>query len=152
MTLNTAISHATAAVSPVSLRRILEKIFSSESIYSAGYIQYIADLIVSHPTDQYLQEINLAFLDFDIQTRSDVVSAPALSISSKDKIQDFPISHYLDSVAKLNRMHHNALIWNILVLKIAIYLIALPDIKPQFFKKKILNILILLKPSFSVSV
>src|SRR5690606_11646410 len=136
MTLNTAISHATEAVSPVSLRRILEKLFSSESIYSAGYIQYIADLIASQSTDQYLPEINLFCLDFDIQTSSDVVTPPALSISSKDKIRDFPISHYIDSVAKLNRMDHNALIWNILVLKIAIYLIALPDIKPQLFKQK----------------
>ncbi len=41
----------------------------------------------------------------------------------------------MNSIAQLAESEENALIWNILVLKAAIYLIALPDIKPELFKE-----------------
>jgi hypothetical protein len=41
----------------------------------------------------------------------------------------------VNSIAQLAKSEENALTWNILVLKAAIYLIALPELKPELFKQ-----------------
>ena len=53
-----------ADIPRVSLKQTLEKLFGNEQFNRAEHIQYIADLLTSHPTDQYLKELNLDLLDF----------------------------------------------------------------------------------------
>lgn len=124
-----------ADIPRVSLKQTLEKLFGDEQLQRTEHIQYVADLLTSHPTDQYLKELNLDLLDFDLQTNSVVVRPAALVSSRKHTVSATPITWYVNSIAQLVKSQENALIWNILVLKAAIYLIALPDIKPELFKE-----------------
>lgn len=55
--------------------------------------------------------------------------------SRKNAVNETPVIWYVNSIAQLAGSQENALIWNILVLKAAIYLIALPEIKPELFKE-----------------
>ncbi len=124
-----------ADIPRVSLKQTLEKLFGDEQFNRAEHIQYIADLLTSHPSDQYLKELNLDLLDFDLQTNSVVARPAALVSSRKHTVSATPVTWYVNSIAQLAESEENALIWNILVLKAAIYLIALPDIKPELFKE-----------------
>ena len=129
-------SHQNAADAPrVSLKQTLEKLFGDEQLNRAEHIQYIADVLASQPTDQYLQGLNLDLLDFDLETNSVVARPAALVSSRKHTVSATPVTWYVNSIAQLAESEENALIWNILVLKAAIYLIALPDIKPELFEE-----------------
>ena len=129
-------NHQNAADIPrVSLKQTLEKLFGNEQFNRAEHIQYIADVLVSQPTDQYLEGLNLDLLDFDLETNSVVARPAALVSSRKHTVSATPVTWYVNSIAQLAESEENALIWNILVLKAAIYLIALPDIKPELFKE-----------------
>jgi hypothetical protein len=79
--------------------------------------------------------LNLDLLDFDLETNSVVARPAALVSSRKHTVRATPVTWYVNSIAQLAKSEENALIWNILVLKAAIYLIALPDIKPELFKE-----------------
>jgi hypothetical protein len=129
-------NHQNAADIPrVSLKQTLEKLFGDEQFNRAEHIQYIADLLTLHPTDQYLKELNLDLLDFDLQTNSVVARPAALVSSRKHTVSATPVTWYVNSIAQLAKSEENALTWNILVLKAAIYLIALPELKPELFKQ-----------------
>lgn len=119
----------------VSLKQTLEKLFGNEQFNRAEHIQYIADLLTLHPTDQYLKELNLDLLDFDLQTNSVVARPAALVSSRKHTVSATPVTWYVNSIAQLVKSEKNALTWNILVLKATIYLIALPELKPELFKQ-----------------
>lgn len=119
----------------VSLTQTLEKLFGDEQFNRAEHIQYIADLLASQPEDQYLDGLNLDLLDFDIETHN-IFSQPALlAFTRKQKISEIPVTSYVNSIAQLDPTQTNALLWNVLVLKAAIYLIALPEIKPDLFQE-----------------
>ncbi|MHA3097456.1 hypothetical protein [Acinetobacter brisouii] len=124
-----------ADIPRVSLKQTLEKLFANEQFNRAEHIQYIADLLTLHPTDQYLKELNLDLLDFDLQTNSIVARPAALVSSRKHTVSATPVTWYVNSIAQLIKSEENALTWNILVLKAAIYLIALPELKPELFKQ-----------------
>ncbi|MCA4778200.1 hypothetical protein IF090_00810 [Acinetobacter towneri] len=124
-----------ADISGVSLKQTLEKLFGDEQLQRTEHIQYVADLLTSHPTDQCLEGLNLDLLDFDLETNSVVARPAALVSSRKHTVSATPVTWYVNSIAQLAESEENALIWNILVLKAAIYLIALPDIKPELFKE-----------------
>ena len=129
-------NHQNAADIPrVSLKQTLEKLFGNEQFNRAEHIQYIADVLVSQPTDQYLEGLNLDLLDFDLQTNSVVARPAALVSSRKHTVSATPVTWYVNSIAQLVKSEENALTWNILVLKAAIYLIALPELKPELFKQ-----------------
>ena len=129
-------SHQNTADTPrVSLKQTLEKLFGDEQLNRAEHIQYIADLFASQPTDQYLLGLNLDLLKFDLETNPVVAKPVALVSSRKHTISATPVTWYVNSIAQLAESEESALIWNILVLKAAIYLIALPDIKPELFKE-----------------
>ncbi|MDM1021753.1 hypothetical protein QSV37_15820 [Acinetobacter sp. VNK23] len=129
-------NHQNAADIPrVSLKQTLEKLFGNEQFNRAEHIQYIADVLVSQPTDQYLEGLNLDLLDFDLQTNSVVARPAALVSSRKHTVSATPVTWYVNSIAQLAKSEENALTWNILVLKAAIYLIALPELKPELFKQ-----------------
>ncbi|AUX85692.1 hypothetical protein C3F34_06180 [Acinetobacter sp. ACNIH2] len=128
-------SHQNAAdISRVSLKQTLEKLFGDEQLQRTKHIQYVADLLTSHPTDQCLEGLNLDLLDFDLETNSVVARPAALVSSRKHTVSTTPVIWYVNSIAQLAESEENALIWNILALKAAIYLIALPDIKPELFE------------------
>lgn len=124
-----------ADIPRVSLKQTLEKLFGDEQLQRTEHIQYVADLLTSHPTDQCLEGLNLDLLDFDLETNSVVARPAALVSSRKHTVSATPVTWYVNSIAQLAESEENALIWNILVLKAAIYLIALPDIKPELFKE-----------------
>ncbi|MEQ1370446.1 hypothetical protein ABLT80_15720 [Acinetobacter schindleri] len=124
-----------ADIPGVSLKQTLEKLFGDEQLQRTEHIQYVADLLTSHPTDQCLEGLNLDLLDFDLETNSVVARPAALVSSRKHTVSATPVTWYVNSIAQLAESEENALIWNILVLKAAIYLIALPDIKPELFKE-----------------
>jgi hypothetical protein len=129
-------SHQNAAdITRVSLKQTLEKLFGDEQLQRTKHIQYVADLLISYPTDQCLEGLNLDLLDFDLETSSVVARPAALVSSRKHTVSATPVTWYVNSIAQLAESEENALIWNILVLKAAIYLIALPDIKPELFKE-----------------
>jgi hypothetical protein len=132
--------HTTADTRQVSLKQTLEKLFANEQLRRTEHIQYVADLLVSQPTDQYLEGLNLDLLDFDLETSTVEAKPFVLEHSRENPISATPVIWYVNSVAQLDRSQKDALIghaliWNILVLKAAIYLIALPDIKPELFKE-----------------
>ena len=129
-------SHQNAAdITRVSLKQTLEKLFGDEQLQRTKHIQYVADLLISYPTDQCLEGLNLDLLDFDLETSSVVARPAALVSSRKHTVSATPVTWYVNSIAQLAESEENALIWNILVLKAAVYLIALPDIKPELFKE-----------------
>ena len=103
-----------ADIPRVSLKQILEKLFGNEQFNRAEHIQYIADLLTSHPTDQYLKELNLDLLDFDLETNSVVARPAALVSSRKHTVSATPVTWYVNSIAQLAESEENALIWNIL--------------------------------------
>ena len=128
-------SHQNAAdITRVSLKQTLEKLFGDEQLQRTKHIQYVADLLISYPTDQCLEGLNLDLLDFDLETSSVVARPAALVSSRKHTVRATPVTWYVNSIAQLAKSEENALIWNILVLKAAVYLIALPDIQPELFK------------------
>ena len=128
-------SHQNAAdITRVSLKQTLEKLFGDEQLQRTKHIQYVADLLISYPTDQCLEGLNLDLLDFDLETSSVVARPAALVSSRKHTVSATPVTWYVNSIAQLAKSEENALIWNILVLKAAVYLIALPDIQPELFK------------------
>lgn len=124
-----------ADIPRVSLKQTLEKLFGDEQLNRAEHVQYIADVLASQPTEQCLEGLNLDLLDFDLETNSVVARPAALVSSRKHTVSVTPVTWYVNSIAQLAESEENALIWNILVLKAAIYLIALPDIKPELFKE-----------------
>ena len=124
-----------ADIPRVSLKQTLEKLFGDEQLQRTQHIQYVADLLTSHPNDQCLEGLNLDLLDFDLETNSVVARPAALVSSRKHTVSATPVTWYVNSIAQLAKSEENALIWNILVLKAAVYLIALPDIHPELFKE-----------------
>ena len=124
-----------ADIPRVSLKQTLEKLFGDEQLQRTEHIQYIADLLTSHPNDQYLKELNLDLLDFDLETNSVIARPAALVSSRKHTVSATPVTWYVNSIAQLAKSEENALTWNILVLKAAIYLIALPELRPELFKQ-----------------
>lgn len=126
---------STADTHQVSLKQTLEKLFGNEQLKRTEHIQYVADLLTSQPTDHYLEGLNLDSLDFDLEISSVMVKPSALVPSRKNAVNETPVIWYVNSIAQLAESQKNAFIWNILVLKAAIYLIALPEIKPELFKE-----------------
>ncbi|GAA5012368.1 hypothetical protein GCM10023206_21140 [Acinetobacter puyangensis] len=118
----------------VSLKLILEKLFDQEQLNREQHIQYIAHLLSSQPTNHYLIGLQLDHLDCDVKTTSAMMNPIALIASRKQPVKSAPVTWYVNSIAQLDQSQQHALIWNILVLKAAIYLIALPEIRPDLFK------------------
>lgn len=119
----------------VSLKQVLEKLFDDEQLNRAEHIQYIADILASQPTDQYLEGLSLDLIDFDVQPNSEITRPVALVSSRKNTVSSAPVTWYVNSIAQLAESETNASLWNLLILKAAIYLIALPDLKPELFQQ-----------------
>lgn len=118
----------------ISLKKAIEKMFGNEQYERAQHINFVIQLLSSQQTDNFLNGLNLDYFNVDIKFQSDLLKPSAISFCKKVKISDLPITSYINSIAQLSESQTHAQHWNILVLKAAIYLIALPELKPELFK------------------
>ena len=116
----------------VSLKNTLETLFSDEKNQRDEHIQYVADLLKHIQTQEYLSGLNLDGFVFDLPSNDRIENPEALVASRQHKVSAAPITWYINSIAQITDQH--VLQWNVLVIKAALYLIALPDIKPELFK------------------
>lgn len=119
----------------ISLQKMLEKLFGDEQFERAKHINFVAKLLFSQQTDNFLVGLNLDYFDIDVEFDSQLPTPPVIAFTKKVKISDLPITSYINSIAQLPESQTHAKNWNILVLKAAIYLIALPELKPDLFKQ-----------------
>ena len=119
----------------ISLQKTIEKLFGDEQYKRAQHINFVIKLLSSKQTDNFLDGLNLDYFNADIKFQSDLAKPSVISFSKKVKISDLPITSYINSIAQLSESQTHAQHWNILVLKAAIYLIALPELKPELFKQ-----------------
>ena len=119
----------------ISLRKTLEKLFGDEQYERTQHINFVVKLLSSQQTDNCLDGLNLDCFDIDIEFQSNLPKPSVISFSKKVKISDLPITSYVNSISQLSESQTHAKNWNILVLKAAIYLIALPELKPELFKQ-----------------
>ena len=119
----------------ISLQKTIEKLFGDEQYKRAQHINFVIKLLSSKQTDNFLDGLNLDYFNADIKSQSDLAQPSVISFSKKVKISDLPITSYINSIAQLSESQTHAQHWDILVLKAAIYLIALPELKPELFKQ-----------------
>lgn len=119
----------------ISLQKTIEKLFGDEQYERAQHINFIIKLLSSQQTDNFLNGLNLDYFNADIKFQSSLPKPSVISFSKKVKISNLPITSYINSIAQLSESQTHAQYWNILVLKAAIYLIALPELKPELFKQ-----------------
>ena len=118
----------------IPIIKIVEKLLGEEEFYRTEYMSFLLNLLMTSSMDHLLSGLSLDDLDF-----SDVIhtqkTPPPISPSRKNKVSDLPITWYLNTITLLDSKHKNAQLWNILAIKVAIYLIALPEIRPELFQK-----------------
>ena len=119
----------------VSIKRTIEKLFGDEQFERAQHINFVIELLSSQQTDNSLDGLNLNCFDIDVEFQSNLPKPSVISFNKKVKISDLPITSYINSISQLSESQTHAKNWNILVLKAAIYLIALPELKPDLFKQ-----------------
>ena len=119
----------------VSIKKSIEKLFGDEQFERAQHINFVIELLSSQQTDNCLDGLNLDCFDIDVDFDSQLPTPPVIAFTKKVKISDLPITSYINSIAQFSELQTHAKNWNILVLKAAIYLIALPELKPELFKQ-----------------
>ena len=119
----------------ISLQKTLEKLFGDEQFERTQHINFVVKLLSSQQTDNFLVGLNLDYFDIDVDFDSQLPTPPVIAFTKKVKISDLPITSYINSIAQFSELQTHAKNWNILVLKAAIYLIALPELKPELFKQ-----------------
>lgn len=119
----------------ISLQKTLEKLFGDEQFERTQHINFVVKILSSQQTDNFLVGLNLDYFDIDVDFDSQLPTPPVIAFTKKVKISDLPITSYINSIAQFSELQTHAKNWNILVLKAAIYLIALPELKPELFKQ-----------------
>ena len=119
----------------ISLQKMLEKLFGDEKFERAQHINYVIKLLSLQQADNFLDGLNLDCFNVDVEFQSNLPKPSVISFTKKVKISDLPITSYVNSISQLSESQTHAKNWNILVLKAAIYLIALPELKPDLFKQ-----------------
>ena len=119
----------------ISLQKMLEKLFGNEQFERAKHINFVVKLLSSQQTDNFLVGLNLDYFDIDVEFDSQLPTPPVIAFTKKVKISNLPITSYINSISQLSESQTHAKNWNILVLKAAIYLIALPELRPDLFKQ-----------------
>ncbi len=109
--------------------------FGDEQFERAQHINFVIELLSSQQTDNSLDGLNLDCFDIDVEFQSNLPKPSVISFNKKVKISDLPITSYINSISQLSESQTHAKNWNILVLKAAIYLIALPELRPDLFKQ-----------------
>ena len=119
----------------ISLSKVLDKLFANENFDRQTHIQYISDLLLLHPTANCLNGLQLDHIDFDFKLQQVMIKPATIPSSRKIKVDDLSTTLYINSVAQLDELDVKAIIWNTLIIKAAVYLIALPEIRPELFAK-----------------
>jgi hypothetical protein len=119
----------------ISLKKTIEKLFGDEQFEREQHINFVIKLLSSQQADNFLDGLNLDYFNVDVEFQSNLPKPSIISFSKKVKISDLPITSYINSISQLSESQTHAQHWNILVLKAAIYLIALPELKPELFKQ-----------------
>lgn len=119
----------------ISLKKSIEKLFGDEQFERVQHINFIIKLLSSQQTDNFLDGLSLDYFHIDVEFDSQLPKPSAISFTKQVKISNLPITSYVNSIAQLSEPQTHALHWNILVLKSAIYLLALPEFKPGLFKQ-----------------
>ncbi len=119
----------------ISLQKMLEKLFGDEQFERAQHINFVIKLLSLQQADNFLDGLNLDYFNVDVEFQSNLPKPSVISFSKKVKISNLPITSYINSIVQLSESQTHAQHWNILVLKAAIYLIALPELKPELFKQ-----------------
>ena len=119
----------------ISIKRTIEKLFGDEQFERAQHINFVIKLLSLQQADNCLDGLNLDCFDIDVEFQSNLPKPSVISFNKKVKISDLPITSYVNSISQLSESQTHAKNWNILVLKAAIYLIALPELKPDLFKQ-----------------
>lgn len=119
----------------ISLQKMLEKLFGDEKFEHAQHINFVIKLLSLQQADNFLDGLNLDCFNVDVEFQSNLPKPSVISFTKKVKISDLPITSYINSISQLSESQTHAQNWNILVLKAAIYLIALPELKPDLFKQ-----------------
>ncbi|MTD11655.1 hypothetical protein GIX10_09475 [Acinetobacter sp. YIM 103518] len=119
----------------ISLQKMLEKLFGDEKFERAQHINFVIKLLSLQQADNFLDGLNLDCFNVDVEFQSNLPKPSVISFTKKVKISDLPITSYINSISQLSESQTHAQNWNILVLKAAIYLIALPELKPDLFKQ-----------------
>ena len=127
--------HIDLSVISISLQKTLEKLFGDEQFERTQHINFVVKILSSQQTDNFLVGLNLDYFDIDVDFDSQLPTPPVIAFTKKVKISDLPITSYINSIAQFSELQTHAKNWNILVLKAAIYLIALPELKPELFKQ-----------------
>ena len=119
----------------ISLKKTIKKLFANEKFERAQHINFVIKLLSSQQADNFLDGLNLDYFNVDVEFQSNLPKPSVIPFSKKVKISNLPITSYINSISQLSESQTHAQHWNILVLKAAIYLIALPDLKPELFKQ-----------------
>lgn len=119
----------------ISLKKTIEKLFGDEQFERAQHINFVIKLLSSQQTSNFLDGLNLDYFHIDVEFNSQLPKPSAISFTKQVKISNLPITSYVNSIAQLSDPQTHVLHWNILVLKSAIYLLALPELKPGLFKQ-----------------
>lgn len=119
----------------ISLKKTIEKLLGDEQFERAQHINFVIKLLSYQQTDNFLDGLNLDCFHIDVEFDSQLPKPSAISFTKQVKISNLPITSYVNSIAQLSEPQTHALHWNILVLKSAIYLLALPELKPGLFRQ-----------------
>ncbi|WP_163121980.1 hypothetical protein [Acinetobacter portensis] len=122
-------------LSMISLKKTIEKLFADEQFERAQHINFVIKLLSSQQAENFLDGLNLDYFNVDVEFDSQLPIPAVIAFTKKVKISDLPITSYINSISQLSESQTHAQHWNILVLKAAIYLIALPELKPELFKQ-----------------
>lgn len=133
--MNNPVNKVHPNIEKISLKQLFDKLFADENLCRIEHIQYAANLLAEYNTDEYLQGLHLDSINFDITTDVNLAKPELLNFNQRQKISATPITFYINSIAQIPEENQHAIIWNILILKAALYLIALPEIEPERFKK-----------------
>lgn len=116
----------------ILITHILEKIMGSEQLNRKQHVDYLYYLLNS-ASNEHLSGLSLDQLTFDTHFDGIQPALDCLSPSRDQKISQYPITWYIQSILRLDpekdELNRLALDWNIIVLKAAIYLAALPELK-----------------------
>lgn len=119
----------------ISLKKTIEKLFDDEQAQRAEHINYVIQLLLSEPNHNFLIDLNLDYFDVDVEFIPNLKKPSIISFSKKITISDLPVTSYVNSIVQLQDFQNHAYNWNIIIVKAAIYLIALPELKPDLFKQ-----------------
>ena len=120
----------------ISLIMILEILFGDENLHRNEHISYVMTLLHTYWDAIHPNGLQLDHIQFDFDRVNPHFTPPKLKHSRHHKVIKTPVTWYFQSLLNLNNKNNHLILLNILIIKVAIYLLALPQIKPTLFKSE----------------